>query len=242
MSVFLECKKVRGTGFIPTFLIGGLLAAAVPIFNMTFRSESYLSRLGTPLQILLDANWRMMAMMNVLLIIIGACLMYHTEYADNAIQKMETLPIKERNMFFGKIILLAGMFVIVLFVEATSIAYSSLHWFGVYDGFLEELGKDMGYFFLLALPSIILSLLIASACKNMWVSLGNGVICLFTATTIMLPSKNFMLSLFPFAMPFQQFGGTEVDRVFQFICASMIELVVIGIAGILVRTVRRSFE
>lgn len=30
MTFGLECKKVKRTGFIPTFIVGGLLAAAVP--------------------------------------------------------------------------------------------------------------------------------------------------------------------------------------------------------------------
>ena len=33
MSLSLECKKVKRTGFIPAFLCGGILAAAVPIVN-----------------------------------------------------------------------------------------------------------------------------------------------------------------------------------------------------------------
>ena len=31
MSLSLECKKAKRTGFIPAFLCGGILAAAVPI-------------------------------------------------------------------------------------------------------------------------------------------------------------------------------------------------------------------
>lgn len=43
------------------------------------------------------------------------------------------------------------------------------------------------------LPATLLSLIIASLCQNMWVSLGIGVICVFTAT--MLPSDKFILSI-----------------------------------------------
>ncbi|MBS4536759.1 ABC transporter permease [Clostridium sp. D2Q-14] len=240
MSVFLECKKIKRTGFIPTFLSGGLLAAAIPVLNMAVRSENYVGLSDTPLQILLDANWQMMAMLNVLLIVAGACLMYHTEYADNAIQKMRTLPLKESQMFFGKVILLSAMFVVVLVIEATSLAFCSFHWFEVYNDFWLETGKTLGYSLLLTLPSVILSMLISSACKNMWVSLGIGVVCVFTAT--MVPVKNFILSIFPFAMPFQIFGGTDAERTLQFIYVALIEIVVIGIAELLFIKVRRSFE
>ena len=58
-----------------------------------------------PLTILLDANWTMMAMLNVLLIVSAACIMYHTEHDDNAIQKMQTLPLRESGIFFAKFVL-----------------------------------------------------------------------------------------------------------------------------------------
>lgn len=240
MSVSLELKKAKRTGFIPVFLVGGMLAAAFPVLNMTVRSESYLDLPGTPLQILFDANWPMMAMLNLLLIVGGACLMYYTEYEDNAIQKMKSLPIKESTMFFGKAILLSVMYIIVLTIETLSLILSTFYWFGLNNGFWIELGKNFEYLFLLGLPSIMLSLLIASAFKNMWVSLGINVIGVFMA--MMIYNMSFIISLFPFAMPFQIFGGTDPDRVLQFICAAFIGVIVIGIAELIFLKVRRSFE
>ena len=79
MSVLLECKKVKRTGFLLAFFGGGILAAAVPIINMAVRSEMYLNQPDSPIQILLGANWQMMAMLNVLLAVAGTCLLYHTE-------------------------------------------------------------------------------------------------------------------------------------------------------------------
>lgn len=239
MSVSLELKKVKRTGFIPTFLAGGILAAAIPIMNMAFRSESFLNLSGTPLQILFNANWQMMATLNVLLIFAGACLMYHIEYTDNAMQRMETLPMRQSSMFFGKVVMLSAVFLIVLAIEAASLTISSFHWFSLYSGFWSELGKNFGYLFLLSFPCIILSLLISLACRNMWVSLGIGVVCIFIAT--MMPA-NFILSLFPFAMPFQIFGGTDTSRVLQFVCAAIIEIFILGTAELLFIKVRRLFE
>lgn len=122
MTFVLECRKVKRTGFIPAFIIGGLLAAAVPVINMAVRSEIYLGLDVSPIQILLDANWQMMSMLNVLLLVAGACLMYHTEYAVTAIRKMCTLPVKETDLFFGKAVLLAGMEIVILVFEAIGIA------------------------------------------------------------------------------------------------------------------------
>lgn len=240
MNVSLEYKKVRRTGFFSTFIAGGFLAASVPIVNMAVRSEIYLTQKGNPIQILLGANWQMMAMLNILLVTAGSCLLYHTEYSDNAMQKMNSLPVRESSIFFGKVILTILMSAFFLAAEAATTAFCSYHWFEVGDNFGSELFKSFAYAFLLMLPCIILSLLISESCKNMWVSLGIGVVCVFTAT--MLPTSNFILSLFPFATPFQIFPDTSMAQVMHYIYAAVIELIVLGLAELLFIRIRRSFE
>ena len=125
MSFYLECKKVKRTGFMPAFLCGGFLAAIVPVLNMAVRSENYLGLQAAPVQILMDANWQMMTMLNILLIVAGACLMYHTEYAENAIQRMCTLPVKKSNLFFCKVTFMAPMCVFIFAIKAASISFLS---------------------------------------------------------------------------------------------------------------------
>lgn len=240
MTFGLEWKKVKRTGLIPTFIVGGLLAAAVPVVNMAVRSEIYLGLENSPIQILMDANWQMMAMLNVLLLVTGACLLYHTEYADNAIQKMCMLPTKEQDLFFGKTVLVAVMGIAILIFEAIGIAFCSVHWFTLSGNFTLELLKSFGYAFALMLPSVLLSLLIASLCQNMWVSLGIGVICVFMAT--MLPADKFVLSIFPFALPFQIFAGATGNVIRNMLIASAIEIVIIAIAEVLLLKGRRSME
>ena len=83
---------------------------------------------------------------------------------------------------------------------------------------------------LLMLPSALLSLLIASLCQNMWVSLGIGVIYVFTAT--MLPADKFVLSIFPFALPFQTFA-VQRNVIRNMLIASVVETVIIAIAEVL---------
>lgn len=239
MSVFLECKKIRRTGFLPAFIGGGILAGVVPVVNMAVRSEIYQTKQGSPLQILLSANWQMMAMLNVLLVVTGACLLYHTEYADHAMQKMKSLPVRESSIFLGKVILTILMSLLILAIEAGATAFCSCHWFEVKSGFWEELCKNFGLMFLMMLPCLVLSMLISEACKNMWISLGIGVVCVFTAT--MLPTDNFALSLFPFAMPFQMFTGADMAQVMPYIYAAAAEIFVFGMAELLLIKIRRSF-
>ena len=240
MSVSLECKKIKRTGFLPAFLGGGILAAVVPVINMAVRSEMYLNLPGSPIQILFNANWQMMTMLNVLLVVAGACLLYHTEYADNAMQKMKSLPIRESSIFLGKTVLTIFMSLFVLVIEAGAVTFCTYHWFEIGNGFFGELCKHFGYSFLLMLPCIALSLLVAEACENMWVSLGIGVVCVFTAT--MLPTTSFSLSLFPFAMPFQIFAGADITQSMHYIYAVSAELVVLAFAEFIFIKVRRLFE
>ena len=240
MSFGLECKKVKRTGFNPTFLCGGFIAAIVPILNMAVRSENYLGLDASPVQILMNANWQMMSLLNILVVVAGACLMYHIEYTDNALQRMCTLPIGESRLFFGKAALLAVMSVVLLLIEAAGIAFCLYHWFELSLDVWPELMKNFGYALLLIVPAATGSLMIASACKNMWVSLGIGVICVFAAT--MMPTKNFALSLFPFALPFQMFAGATENTVRNYIVAAVIEILIIGFAEVLLLKVRRAFE
>ena len=240
MSFVLEGKKVKRTGFMPAFIGGGLLSAAVPVLNMAFRSEMYVGTDASPINILLSANWQMMAMLNILLVVSGACIMYHTEYADNAIQKMGTLPTKESTMFFGKAAVLTAVSILLLAMEAVSVFFSSVHWFTWSADLYMEIIKSFGFFLLLMLPAVLLSLLIASLCKNMWISLGIGVICIFIAT--MIPTRNFVLTLFPFALPFQVFSGHTVSVAHDYAVAGAVEIVVIALLEIMILKLWRSFE
>ncbi len=240
MSFSPECKKIKRTGFFPAFLCGGILAAIFPIVNTAVRSEMFVNREGSPIRILLDANWQMMAMLHVLFVVAGACLFYHIEYADNAMQKMRTLPVRESSVFFGKGILFSLMYAVVLLIEAAAIVFCSFYWFEVKADFWAKLCKSFGYSFVMSLPCILLSLLLASACKNMWVSLGIGVVCVFTAT--ILPQDNFVFTLFPFAMPFQMLEGADLMQVVRYIHAAFTEVVVIALAELLVIKIRREFE
>lgn len=240
MSLTLECRKVKRTGFIPAFFGGGILAATVPIVNMVFRSEMFVSIKDSSVSIMLDANWQLMAMFNILLVVVGACIMYNTEYADNAIQRMCTLPTKESTMFFGKSIVLIAVSILLLVIEAASIFFCSMHWFTQSENFYTEILQNFGFFLLLMLPTILVSLLIASICKNMWISLGICVVCVFLAT--MIQTRNFVLTLFPFALPFQMLSNNTTDVIQNYVIAGGVETVVIALLEVIILKVRRSFE
>ena len=240
MSFTLECRKIKRTGFVPAFVGGGILSALVPILDMALRSEMYIGRNSPPVEVLLDADWQMMAMFNILLVVTGACIMYSTEFAENAIQRMCTLPTTESVMFFGKAAVMTVAGIMVLVIEAGSVFYCSKYWFGQSISLYEDTLKNFAFLFLMMFPAIMISLLIASACKNMWISLGISVLCIFTAT--MIPTQSFVLSLFPFALPFQTLVGKAPEIIYNYAFACLAETVVFAFAEVVFLKVRRSFE
>lgn len=240
MKLALEVKKLKRTGALPAFFGSGIIASVIPILHMSARSELYLNLDLSPVQILLNANWQMMSMLNLLLVITGTCLLYHIEFSDNAMQKMRSLPLRESSMFFQKIVLTITLCAIVLLLEAGAITFCTAHWFRIHPDFWTELFKNFTYAFCLLLPCIALSMLLASIFENMWISLGIGVICIFTAT--MLPTDQFLLSLFPFAMPFQLLSKTDRMQNLHYLYAVFIELIIISLAELIFVKRRRDFQ
>lgn len=237
MSSFLEFKKIKRTGLLPAFVIGGLLAAVVPILNLLLQSKQNATTMESLGKLLAD-NWKMMTMLNTLLMVAGASLLYAIEYSDHALEKMRALPIKEHSLFLNKVLLLTVLLAMVLLMEMGAIAITASHRSGLYDGFAHELVKNFAYFFLMNLPAVFLSLMIASLFENIWVTLGINVTVVFLA--IMVYPKGFVLSLFPFALSFQLLQGTQQD-IYRII-AAVVEVIVLLLIEVLIIRFRRSTE
>ena len=90
-------------------------------------------------------------MLYILLVVAGACIMYNTEYADNAIQRMCTLPTKESTIFFGKTAVLITASIMLLAIEVVSVFFCSVHWFPQSADLYMEILKNFGFFLLLML-------------------------------------------------------------------------------------------
>ena len=241
MTATLEWRKARRTGLLPAGLGGCALAAAAPICNMALRAETYLSQPGGALQILLDANWPVMAMIHALLIVLGASLFYHIEFAGNAMVKMRTLPLRETSLFLHKFAWLAAACACALGVEFLGLGFCARHWFGAGAELAAEVAKNWGFSILMLQPALSLALLVSSACRNLWVSLGVGVIFLFVATLV-IPLDGFAWTLWPFALPFQALGNVAESEVLAYGIAAVLETLLFCAAEGLVLRVRRHVE
>lgn len=241
MSLVIESKKLKRTGYIPAFLAGGFLAAAFPVVYMMVKAKEITSLSENPIDILMSANWQMMAILNILISICGACMMYHTEYTDNGIQKMSMLPIHQGNMFLGKFCISALMVSAMIVVEIAALIGCASYWFPGYTFDLAEILKNTGFQIVVTMPTVMSMLVITSACKNMWVSLGIGVILVFTLS--ILPQDNAVLSLFPFSSPYQTLAAaTANSRTTLFLSVCGVETVLLGVVEMIYLKVRRCFE
>ncbi len=239
MSFRLEYKKIRRTGLTAAFLAGGIIAEALPVINTAARPDTFTSMAGSPAAVLADANLQLISMLNLLLITAGACILYHIEYADNALQKMQSLPVRESGLFIGKCGILLPFFLMIILFETASLCFCGWHWLDAGKEELMEILQTLGFTLILTLPSAIIALVIASACRNMWTALGIGILCIFMAT--MLPTDNFIVSLFPYVLPFQILPGMETARVFHYCIASVCESAAACAAEIIYLKVRRLF-
>lgn len=245
MTLRLEMTKLKRTGYLPAFLGGAVLASAFPLINMLVRPETFTSMPGDPFDILMDANWQMMAMLNILVSICGACMMYHAEYADNGAQKMDVLPVHPGSIFLGKSVIAGLILAMMTAMEILVLTGCALHWFTAYGPdaaeLLENLLKNILFQWTAALPTVVLMLAIASACKNMWVSLGVGVILVFTI--FIFPQDNPVLSLFPFSSPYQTLAtAAENDRVLLFLGVCAAEVPAFIVLELIYQKIRRCTE
>lgn len=241
MYLKTELKKLRRTGYLPAFVAGALLACAFTVVNMAARSENYTSLSGNPFDILADASWQMMAMINILLTVCGACIMYHTEYADHGAQKMDVLPVRQEKLFLGKFVIAAAISALVLLPEILTLAGCALHWFPDYRAGFAELAGNFGFEVIALLPTVMLMLVISSACRNMWISLGIGVILVFTLS--IFPQTSLFFRLCPFSTPYQLLKTVQAgDHLALFTGICIAETVFLAAVEFIYLKIRRYFS
>lgn len=240
----LESRKMKRTGFCQIFLGGGALAALVPVVNMAMRTETFTSQPGSPFRILMETNWQLMAQLNIFILVCGACLLYHTEYADNAIQKAQSLPLSPSGLFLGKLGILLTACLIPLCLETASLTLCCMHWFPDRPGESLRILTGMAFEFAMLLPTGAAMLFISSMCRNMWISLGAGVILVFFASMLptSLSSIGDTLALVPFCGPYRmlhEFPGREAALCT--VCLCLGEVVLLCAAERVYQSIRRCF-
>ena len=236
MTAVLEVKKLRRTGYFPALLGSALLSAAAPAVNMAARGETYLAQSGGAIEILLNANWQMMAMLNVLSTLCAACLMFHAEYAETALDKLEVMPVRVFSVYLGKAVLAVFILAVMTAVEFVSLHLCARHWFGE-NMDVARLLSLAGYALAAGIPTLLASLAVAAACRNMWVSLGIGLTLVFTLSVF--PQDNAVIRLLPYATPYTTALEDQITTVLIACAAESAALLPLGPA---ILKARRRFE
>ena len=236
----LETRKLKRTGYVPAFLGGGILAGLVPILNMAVRSEIYVTQSGSPFQILMDANWQLMAQLNILLLVCGACILYHTEYAENGIQRAETLPMKASGLFPGKLCILFCSCLLPLCLETLSLLFCCVRYFPRDPELGSILLKGMGFELALLLPTAAAMLFLSSLCRNLWMCLGTGVILVFFSS--MLRFGNFIMAVIPFAAPYRMLHQFSPAEAWRLLSVAAAEILLFYAAEMIYTKLRRCFQ
>lgn len=202
MILSLEIKKTKRTGLCPAFFAGALAASAFPVINTAVRTELFTSQDLPPIDILLNGNWDMMASFHSFLAIVGACILYHTEFANRAMEKLHMLPVSQGKIFLSKNLLLLLLFLPVFLIEAGFFLFCAWRWFPDRQPGIETLAWNTAFSIAAVFPVLLLSTLIASLAKNMWISLGAGVTCMFLGQMTVSYDSVFS-KLYTFCLPYR---------------------------------------
>lgn len=241
MTIRIEYIKLRKSGYFCVILAGGLLASAFPVVNMILRTETFINMESEPYRILMEANWQMMAMFNVLISVCGACLMYYIEYSENGLQKMEMLPVSRMKLFLGKFVIAVLGMGFLMGMEHLCLMGCMSYWFPDCGFRLTEFLQGVVFQWYAEIPTVMLMLVIASMCRNMWMSLGIGVILVFTVSV--LPQEHPVFSLFPFSSPFQIYASVaENERLALFFIVCAAETLFFGVGEYLLQKFRRFMQ
>lgn len=240
MSLMTELKKIKRTGLAETFLAGGILSALVPVLNTALRTELFVSQNGNPFEILVNGNWQIIAMMNVLLVVVGSSIIYNIEYSNNAVQKTETLPINSFSIFIGKFTIISIFSVVNIALETAAIMFCSKKWFDTSQFFDMQILKFFAVSVLFVITAALLMTIVAKYCRNMWVCLGIGILFVLFATV--LGNKNLYFSMFPFALPFETIFGNTEKETSQLVIASVSECGIFAVSELILNKIRRNVQ
>lgn len=194
----LELKKIKRTYMILTMILLSIFGGLFVILNFYFRSKTILSNNAAPMENLILQNWSMVSMLNVMAIITGACILYNIEYSNNAMLKLSSLPIKTNCIFAAKMMLIIFIYVCMMAIETAAFIYCGITYLPKGEFALLKLMRFWAYAFVLALPVCTLMLFVSSLCKNMWITVGIGMIGIMSG--VLTAQGSSVFNILPFSI------------------------------------------
>jgi hypothetical protein len=192
-ALAIELHKEKRTGILPVMLSVGVLGAAYAFLNYVVRKDSLLSLPMALMDVLLTQLYGMLVLLNLLGIVVAACMIYNMEFAGNAVKKMYMLPVSVAGMYLCKFLILTVLLFAAVFMENLALAYIGIT--NLPQGAFEPdmLVRFAGYSFLTSMPTVSFMLLVSSRCENMWIPLGIGVAGFLSGMSLANYSTNLLL-------------------------------------------------
>lgn len=200
--LLLEIRKQRRTGIFPLFWAAGLFAGLYGAVYFMLRKLTVLQFGMNVLDVLLSQVYGVICVINMFLLILAAVMLWHCEFAAEAIKKMAVLPIRKESLFLGKFILAAAAFAGTVCIEFSCIWLTGLAFLPAEAVNAAAVLQYACMAWASSLGVLSCMLFISSRTGNMWISLGTGVIGFLSGMSLVnLPSWICLLD--PFVVMFK---------------------------------------
>lgn len=230
-ALAIELKKCKRTGFLPLMLAVGILGAAYAFLNFTLRKETLLSLPLSPMDILLTQLYGMIMVLNMFGLIAAACIIYNVEFKGNAVKKLYMLPVSVTAVYVSKFTIMSVLFAIAVCLQNWALAVIGAIDLptGAFD--LGILISFAGYSFLTSLPVLSFMLFVSSRIKNVWITLGIGVVGFLSGMA--LATSDIALSLVsPFVVMLKPAVAMSAQPDTVVVLVSLIETILFFAAGL----------
>ena len=237
-ALSIELIKCKRSGVASIMAVAGLFGALY-IFAVFFvRNETLMALPMPPMDILLTQAYGLIAVINMFSIIVAACLIYRTEYAERAIQKMYALPIKAVGLYGCKACILVVSLIVVFVVQYSILGIVGNMYLPEYAFEISTFLEYSVYTFLSTLPVVLFMLVIASQSANMWIVLGVGVVGFFSGMAMSLMDSIWFL-INPFSLMLAPALSSSAMLENEVIIIAIVKTVVFVLVGIKLTDIAR---
>ena len=184
-----------------------------------------------PMDILLTQLYGMIMVLNMFGLIAAACIIYNVEFKGNAVKKLYMLPVSVTAVYVSKFTIMSVLFAIAVCLQNWALAAIGAIDLptGAFD--LGILISFAGYSFLTSLPVLSFMLFVSSRIKNVWITLGIGVVGFLSGMA--LATSDIALSLVsPFVVMLKPAVAMSAQPDTVVVLVSLVETILFFAAGL----------
>jgi len=201
-ALVIELRKEKRTGVIPVLPAVGILGATYAFANFLIRKDTLLALPLDPMDVLLTQLYGVIMILNLLGVIVAACMAFQLEFQGGAIKKMYMLPISVPGMYLCKFLILTVMLFVAVALENLALMKIGRSCLPRGSFEMETLLRFAAYSFITSMPMLSFMALVSSHFENMWVPLGIGVAG-FLSGMALAASDAAVLMVHPFIVMFK---------------------------------------